>query len=87
MKVQLFGVAAVFAVATMGSSVPAQASVGLFATEPAAQQACQADEVVWVDLDRGRFYHKTQSNFGKSNNGGYTCMKSAHAEYRESHDE
>jgi hypothetical protein len=87
MKVQHLGMAIVLAAASAMSSFPAHATTGLFATEPAAQQACQADEVVWVDLDRGRFYHKTQSNFGKSNNGGYTCMKSAHAQYRESHDE
>jgi len=65
---------------------PANASTALYATEPAAQQACQADEVVWVDLDHGRFYHKAQANYGKSGNGGYACLKAAHAQYRESHD-
>jgi hypothetical protein len=64
----------------------AMAATGLFATEPAAQQACRSDEVVWVDLDRGRFYHKTQAAFGKGSNGGYACMKIAHAQYRESHE-
>jgi hypothetical protein len=64
----------------------ANAATSLFATEPAAQQACQADEVVWVDLDRGRFYHKSQSAFAKSSNGGYACLKAAHAQYREAHD-
>jgi hypothetical protein len=64
----------------------ALAATGLFATEAAAQQACASDEVVWVDLDRGRFYHKAQSAFGKGNNGGYACMKAAHAQYREGHD-
>jgi len=29
--------------------------------------------VVWVDLDRGKFYHKAQANFAKGNNGGYAA--------------
>jgi len=78
------------AVALLAGSVvmaaPAIASTSLFATEPAAQQACQADEVVWVNLDRGRFYHKAQGEFGKGSNGGYACLKAAHAQYREAHD-
>jgi hypothetical protein len=64
----------------------AVAATGLFATEAAATQACAADEVVWIDLDRGRFYHKAQANFGKGGNGGYACLKAAHAQYREGHD-
>jgi hypothetical protein len=65
---------------------PAIAAMPLFATETAATQACGSDEVVWVDLDRGKFYHKSQSNFAKGNNGGYACAKAAHSSYRESHD-
>jgi hypothetical protein len=65
---------------------PAFAATPLFATEPAAAQACGADEVVWIDLDHGRFYHKAQANFAKGNNGGYACAKAAHSQYRESHD-
>ncbi len=71
--------------ATM-TMVPALAATPLFATAPAAAQACGADEVVWIDLDRGKFYHKAQANFAKSNNGGYACAKAAHSQYRESHD-
>lgn len=67
-------------------SLPALAATALFAAEPIAVQACGADEVVWIDLNKGRFYHKTQANYGKGGNGGYACMKAAHAEYRESHD-
>lgn len=79
--VATFGlIAASFAAAPM-----AGAGTRLYATEPAALAACQADEVVWVDLDRGRFYHKDHANYGKSNNGGYACMKAAHAQYREGH--
>jgi hypothetical protein len=66
--------------------LPARAITGMFATEPEATQACGADEVVWVDLDRGRYYEKKQTDYGKSHNGGYTCLKMAHAQYRPGHD-
>jgi hypothetical protein len=75
---------ALFAAAT--AAVPANAATNLYATEPNAVAACGADEVVWVDLDRGRFYHKAQANFAKGGNGGYACMKAAHAQYREGHE-
>ncbi len=73
-------------IAAGAATLPAKAATALFATETAATQACAADEVVWIDLDRGKFYHKTQANFAKGSNGGYACMKAAHAQYRESHD-
>jgi hypothetical protein len=73
-------------IAAAAGSIPAQAATPLFATEPAATAACGTDEVVWIDLDRGKFYHKAQANFAKGNNGGYACAKAAHAQYRESHD-
>jgi hypothetical protein len=62
------------------------AQASLFVSEEQAQGACKADEVVWIDLDRGRYYHKSQSAYGKSNNGGYSCAKAAHSTYREAHD-
>ncbi len=76
---------ALFAAAT-ASSVPVSAATNLFATEPAAVAACASDEVVWIDLDRGRFYHKASEKFAKGSNGGYACLKTAHAEYREGHE-
>jgi hypothetical protein len=80
------GAVAVALVAAGFAATPAAfAATGLFATEAQAQQACQSDEVVWVDLDRGRFYKKDQASFGKGSNGGYACMKAAHAQYREGH--
>ena len=42
--------------------------------------------MVWIDLDRGKFYHKASANFAKGTNGGYACLKAAHAQYRESHE-
>jgi len=85
MRITSAALAALLVVAATGS-VPAQAATPLYATEPAATAACGVDEVVWVDLDRGKFYHKAQAAFAKGNNGGYACMKAAHAQYRESHD-
>ncbi|HLG86222.1 MAG TPA: hypothetical protein VKZ79_03390 [Alphaproteobacteria bacterium] len=73
------------AFALLAAALPAAAATGLFASEDAASQSCGTDEVVWVDLDHGRFYHKTQDSYGKSGNGGYTCMKAAKLQYREAH--
>jgi len=85
MKNTSAALAALLILAAAGS-VPARAATPLYATPEAATAACGADEVVWVDLDRGKFYHKAQANFAKGNNGGYACMKAAHSQYRESHD-
>jgi hypothetical protein len=67
-------------------SASAVAETKLFSTEEEAQRACKPDEVVWIDLDRGRYYHKSQAAYGKNSNGGYSCAKAAHSQYRESHD-
>jgi hypothetical protein len=85
MRIISAALAALLMTATV-ASIPAQAATPLYATEPAATAACGADEVVWVDLDRGKFYHKASASFAKGNNGGYACMKAAHAQYRESHE-
>ncbi len=74
------------AVALFAAAVPALAATNLYSTEPAASAACAADEVVWIDLDRGRFYHKNQANFAKGSNGGFACLRVAHAQYREGHE-
>jgi hypothetical protein len=85
MRISSAVVSAVLIAAAAGS-LSAYAATPLFATAPAATQACAADEVVWVDLDRGKFYHKDSASFAKGNNGGYACLKAAHAQYRESHE-
>ena len=85
MKIASAAIAATL-LAASAASLPALAATSLFATDTAATSACGADEVVWVDLDRGKFYHKGQANFAKSNNGGYACAKAAHAQYREGHE-
>ena len=85
-KMKLRTLGAVLPLAAMiGFSVPSLAATGLFATEDAASQSCGSDEVVWVDLDRGRFYHKGADDYGKGGNGGYACMKAAKLQYREGH--
>lgn len=81
-----FSILAATLVLAAGAVAPfAGAATGLFATEDTAKQACQAEEVVWVNLDRGKFYHKEQAEYGKGGNGGYACLKAAHAQYREAH--
>jgi hypothetical protein len=85
MKIASSAIAIALLAATT-AALPAVAATSLFATEPAATAACASDEVVWVDLDHGRFYHKAQSNFAKGNNGGFACLKAAHAQYREAHE-
>ncbi len=86
MRIQHWGAALPLVAALAAVSLPAGAMGSMYATEAQAAQACAADPVVWVDLDRGRFYQKTQSDYGKSKNGGYTCLKAAHADYRPGHD-
>jgi hypothetical protein len=84
----LNSIALLVAIATGSAGLPriAYAEANLFVSEEQAQEACKPDEVVWIDLDRGRYYHKAQSAYGRGNNGGYSCAKVAHAKYRESHD-
>jgi len=62
---------------------PAAMADGAYATASAAQASCGADQVVFIDLDRGRYYKAGTEAFGKSSNGIYSCEKVAHAKYRE----
>jgi len=48
------------------AALPAGAATSLYTTTDSATAACGADEVVWVDLDRGKFYHKSQDKFAKA---------------------
>jgi hypothetical protein len=63
-------------------SRPAAAEGTVFNTETTASAACGADEVVWVDLDRTRFYHKGQAEYAKGSNGGYGCLNQIATKYR-----
>ncbi len=81
MKAIQFAVPVLLAAAAFGSG--AKADTGVFSTAAAAQAVCGADAVVWVDLDRGRYYKMGQTEYAKSNNGVYACERAAHAKYRE----
>lgn len=65
----------------------AKADTAYYASADAAQGYCGADQVVWIDLDRGRYYKKGSADFGKSSNGVYACEHAAHANYREAKSE
>ena len=54
-----------------------------YASADAAQSTCGADPVVWIDLDRGRYYQLGTAAASKGGNGVYACEKAAHAKYRE----
>jgi hypothetical protein len=85
MKVTQWAVGLSLAAATLGSV--AHAETGFYATASMAQSTCGADPVVWIDLDRGRYYQVGTVDYGKSSNGVYACEKVAHAKYREGHSE
>jgi len=57
--------------------------VAYYASADTAMASCGAEEVVWIDLDRGRYYKKDHPEFGKGSNGAYACEHAAHAKYRE----
>jgi hypothetical protein len=71
------------AVAASAFCSVAKADVTYYASVDMAQTACGADKVVWIDLDRGRYYKVGQGSFSKTPNGIYACEQAAHAKYRE----
>jgi len=81
MKTNHWALALSLAAVTLASA--AKADQGYFATANMAQVSCGADQVVFIDLDRGRYYKAGQVDFGKASNGVYACEKAAHAKYRE----
>ena len=82
MKIIQFAAPLVIAGAAFCSSAKA-ADTPSFATASAAQGVCGADVVVWIDLDRGRYYKEGTADYAKSKNGVYACEHAAHAKYRE----
>jgi hypothetical protein len=58
-----------------------------YASADMAQSTCGADPVVWIDLDRGRYFQLGTAAASKGGNGVYACEKVAHAKYREGHSE
>jgi hypothetical protein len=59
----------------------AKADGAMYATADMAQASCGAEPVVFIDLDRGRYYKIGQTT--KTSNGVYACERVAHAKYRE----
>ena len=68
---------------TLFTAAFAKADIAYYASADTAEVACASDTVVWIDLDRARYYHKGQDNYAKNANGVYACEKAAHAKYRE----
>jgi hypothetical protein len=65
-------------------SVGAQASGHFYASEAGAQSTCPSGEVVWIDITKNMYYHKSSAEFGKSG-GAYACVAAARERgYRES---
>jgi hypothetical protein len=69
--------------AAMAFGSAAKAETGVFATASMAQTSCGSEPVVWIDLDRGRYYKIGQVEVAKTSNGVYACEHMAHAKYRE----
>jgi hypothetical protein len=84
MKLAQIALTAAVAFAVVAPVANAADSAVYASIEP-AQAACGADKVVFIDLDRGRYYKLNQGNFAKSSNGVYACESMAHAKYREGH--
>jgi hypothetical protein len=81
MKTNQWALCLSLAAATLGSA--AKADTGYFANASLAQASCGSDQVVWIDLDRGRYYKVALSDAVKGGNGVYACERAAHAKYRE----
>lgn len=86
MKTQHWGIALTLLVGMVGFSSSTVARTSVYSSEQEAAQACGADEVVWIDLDKGRFYGKNQYLYSKGKNGVFACMKTAQNQYRPGHD-
>ena len=80
MKFHHFALAAAVAVVSVAGVAKADA---FYASANLAQASCGADPVVWIDLDRGRYYQLGTSAAAKGGNGVFACEKAAHAKYRE----
>ena len=69
--------------AVMAFTSAAKADSAFYATASMAQTSCGSEPVVWIDLDRGRYYKVSQVEPAKTANGVYACERAAHAKYRE----
>ena len=53
----------------------------LYKAEDQAQAACGDDAVVWIDIQRERYYARGSSKYGVGT-GFYSCEKPVKAKYR-----
>src|SRR6267142_1967800 len=67
MKANHWALALSLSVVTLAGA--AKADTGYYATANIAQASCGTDAVVWVDLDRGRYYQIGQGDSMKSGTG------------------
>jgi hypothetical protein len=51
----------------------------LFNSEPAAQQHCPTDRVVWLNLPTMIWHYKRQRWYGNTKHGAYVCQSEAAA--------
>jgi hypothetical protein len=77
MRIRYFGVLAPIVAAGLLAGA-AQAAGHLYGTEDQARQACASDTVVWVDVNRNKYYHVGSAKYGRGD-GGFTCEKATHA--------
>ena len=80
MKANHWALALSLAAVSLAGAAKADA---FYASADTAQATCGADPVVWIDLDRGRYYQLGTAAASKGGNGVYACEKTAHAKYRE----
>ena len=80
MKFNHVALAAALAVISVAGAAKADA---FYASADLARASCGADPVVWVDLDRGRYFQLGTAAAAKGGNGVFACERDAHAKYRE----
>ena len=80
MKMNHWALALSLAAVSLAGAAKADA---YYASANMAQATCGADPVVWIDLDRGRYYQLGTAAASKGGNGVYACERAAHAKYRE----
>jgi hypothetical protein len=82
MKVHHLALAAAMAAVSVTGAAKADA---FYASVDLARATCGADPVVWIDLDRGRYFQLGTAAAAKGGNGVFACERDAHAKYREGH--
>ena len=50
-----------------------------FPTEKEAEQHCQGDLAVWLDLPSRTYYYRGQQRYGATKDGAYVCRNEAKA--------